>query len=551
MESRQPVSLERDTTVEIIFCQSRMRIEYSRPTMNPILERHLDPYSTSRRLRGLPSDLRAHCSVLAAFGWAVLTTGCQDLWLPYGRDNPANCVQVPDACDDTQTCNKRTEVCVPRLDLDAISPAFGPSSGGIELHGTGRGFTSGMTLSLGMPGRLATLLTLESESELRATLPAQPAACGPQPITITRPDGITVSRANLFSYYVGNVAFASGQPVSQPAFSNSTVYLISADLNRDGKADIVSTAYNHSGIDVLLGDGSGAFIASQRIPTGAGPYHLAVADVDGNGWPDLAVTNNTGNTVSILLGSGGGAFSAPVNLMNMSPLSAQFIDVDADGKLDLAVLANGRLRLWTGNGQGTFSFKNEINADSGAALSTAADVDGDGRSDLIVQAGSGTYLSVFRNNGDGTFRSIRTTPLTSAAASCASADFNEDGKPDLVAAEYAAGLVSVLPGRGDGTFDPPRSIASRAGSRILALGDLNCDGHVDVAVSHLGTPQVGVLLGRGDGSFDSNTLTVVAPGATSALGVAIGDLNGDSRPDLLIGVDGTSPSVHVAFNMSQ
>lgn len=477
--------------------------------------------------------------------------GCQELWLPYGRDNPANCVQVPDACDDTQICNNKTEVCVPRLDLDAISPAFGPSSGGIELLGTGSGFTPGMTLSLGMPSRLLTPLTLESASQLRVSLPARPAACGPQPITITRPDGITVSRSDLFSYYVGNVAFAAGRPLPQPAPSNSTVYLISADLNRDGKADIVSTAYNHAGIDVLLGDGTGALGPSQRIATGAGPYHLAVADVDGNGWPDLAVSNNTGNTVSILLGSGAGMFSPAVNLMNMSPLSAQFIDVDADGKLDLAVLANGRLRLWAGNGQGTFSFISEVNVDAGAALSAAADVDGDGRSDLIVQASSGAFLSVFRNNGDGTFRSIRTNPLTSAAASCASADFNEDGNLDLVAAEYSAGLVSVMPGRGDGTFGPLRSIASGAGSRILALGDLNCDGHVDVAVSHLGTAQVRVLLGRGDGSFDSNALTVMAPGAVSALGVAIGDLDGDGRPDLLIGVDGTSPSVQAALNASQ
>lgn len=519
--------------------------------MKLIIERPLEPDPASRRRRSLSSDLRAHSRGLAAFVWVVLQTGCQDFWLAYGRDNPANCVQVPAACDDTQVCNSQTEVCVPRLDLDAVSPAFGPSSGGIELRGTGRGFTSGMTLSLGMPSRLVTPLNLDSQSELRASLPARPAACGPQLITITRPDGITVSRADLFSYYVGNVAFASGQPVAQPALSTSTVYLISADLNRDGKADIVSTAYNHAGIDVLLGNGSGAFVSSQRIPTGAGPYHLAVADVDGNGWPDLAVSNNSGNTVSILLGSGGGTFSTAVNLMNTSPLSAHFIDMDADGKLDLAVLANGRLRLWAGTGQGTFSFENEINVDSGAALSTAADVDGDGRSDLIVQANSGAFLSVFRNNGDGTFRQTRTNPLTSAATSCASADFNEDGKLDLVAAEYAAGLVSVLPGRGDGTFDPPRSIASRAGSRILALGDLNCDGHVDVAVSHLGTAQVGVLLGRGDGSFDSNTLTVAAPGATSALGVAIGDLDGDGRPDLMIGVDGTSPSVQVALNTSQ
>lgn len=489
---------------------------------------------------------------LSHMGLALfLLAGCHDLWRGNLSDNPDNCIQVPGACTELEFCNPHTEVCESRLDLTAVSPARGPSSGGLPLTITGRSFIPGTRVSFGMPAVAADALVLDSDTQLRATLPPLPGACGPVPITAERPDGFSVTRRDLFSYFVGAVTFAAAKPLALASPSNESVHLLTADFNRDGKADLVATAYNAGGIDVLLGDGAGGFTPQPRIPTGGNPYFLAVADVDGNGAPDIAVANNSGSTVSVLLGAGDGTFQAPMNLSITGPESAHFIDVDSNGTRDLAVLSNsGKLRIWLGDGAGGFVFKSEVGVDAGAALGAAADVNGDGRDDLIVTsaAASGAYLSVFLNKGDTTFQQVGSNAIGSAAASCASADFNGDGKPDLVAAEYASGMVSVFLGNGDGTFAARRSVATGVGSRVVAVGDLNCDGRVDVAVGHLGSPLTIVLLGKGDGSFEPNPISVPAVNATSALAVTIADVNGDQRPDLLLATDGSSPSVQAVLS---
>ena len=66
-------------------------------------------------------------------------------------------------------------------------------------------------------------------------------------------------------------------------------------------------------MSVLLGNGNGTFQAAVNFPTGAGPNSVAVADVNGDGKPDLIVANYYGSTVSVLLGNGNGTFQAPVN----------------------------------------------------------------------------------------------------------------------------------------------------------------------------------------------------------------------------------------------
>jgi hypothetical protein len=87
-------------------------------------------------------------------------------------------------------------------------------------------------------------------------------------------------------------------------------------------------------------------------------------------------------------------------------------------------------------------------------------------------------------------------------ASVAVADVNGDGKPDLLVANKGSGTVSVLLGNGDGTFQPAVSYGSGGSfTYSLALGDVNGDGKLDLVVANAGSNTVGVLLGHGDGTF--------------------------------------------------
>ncbi|MFO0575232.1 MAG: VCBS repeat-containing protein [Polyangia bacterium] len=241
-----------------------------------------------------------------------------------------------------------------------------------------------------------------------------------------------------------------------------------------------------------------------------------------------------------------------MSLSNPNAQTVQILDVNSDKLLDLAALTrDGKLRLWGGDGSGAVSFLSETAVNSGSTLSSAADLDGDGRVDLVLGGKASPSVVVLRNRGDGTFEELAANPLAAFPASTTLADLNGDGKLDAIAAEYAAGTTSVLLGRGDGTFEPRRPFTTGGSSRVISVGDINCDGRPDVAVSHLGGSTVTVLLGRGDGTFESSTLSVEAPGAIGAPAVALADLDHDGRADLLMGTDGLAPSVHLAMNTSQ
>jgi len=121
-------------------------------------------------------------------------------------------------------------------------------------------------------------------------------------------------------------------------------------------------------------------------------------------------------------------------------------------------------------------------------------------------------------------------------------DFNGDGKPDLVVANsgsgqsgYSDGSVSVLLGQGDGTFHTAVNYTAGLAPRSVAVGDLNGDGKPDMAVANWGFPNVGsvsLLLGRGDGTFQD---AVNYRSGDRTYSVAVADFNGDGKLDLVAG----------------
>src|SRR5881628_2469498 len=120
--------------------------------------------------------------------------------------------------------------------------------------------------------------------------------------------------------------------------------------------------------------------------------------------------------------------------------------------------------------------------------------------------------------------------------SVAVGDFNGDGRLDLAVTNASSydvpGTVSVLLGNGDGTFQSALSFAAGSDARSVAVGDFNGDGRPDLAVANAGYPgTVSVLLGNGDGTFQPAQSFAAGSNAVS---VAVGDVNGDGRPDLVV-----------------
>src|SRR5262249_10303038 len=149
-------------------------------------------------------------------------------------------------------------------------------------------------------------------------------------------------------------------------------------------------------------------------------------------------------------------------------------------------------------------------------------------------------LSVLLGNGDGTFQPQRLYDAGDTPTSVAVADLDGDGKLDLVVANFGSGDVSVLLGNGDGSFRPQRTYAAGDGPSSVGGADLNGDGRPDLAVanaeSERGTEAVTLLFGNGDGSFQSapRRLDLTAGDKTSENRGGAGQLPGDRPMSLAV-----------------
>jgi len=349
-----------------------------------------------------------------------------------------------------------------------------------------------------------------------------------------------------------------------------------ADVNGDGKPDLLvvneCSSCTNGGVGILLGNGNGTFQPAQNYNSGGQQASsIAVADVNGDGRPDLLVANQCGDlncngSAGILLGNGDGSFQAVLNFASdgLNPFSLVVADVNGDGNPDLLVTnecgdascGSGSVAVLLGKGDGTLKAAPIYNSGGQYAFSIAtADVNRDGKTDLLVvndcadvSCGSGS-AAVLLGNGDGTFQAPWTYNSGGQNAfSMAVGDINGDGKPDLVVANEcgssgncnSGGSVGFLLGNGNGTFQTAKAYGS-GGQAASAIGvaDVNGDGKLDVLVvnecvssANCTNGGVGVLLGNGDGTVQ--TVQTYNSGGNGSLSIAVSDVNGDGKPDVLV-----------------
>jgi hypothetical protein len=220
---------------------------------------------------------------------------------------------------------------------------------------------------------------------------------------------------------LGVPAMEQGDPIFLPAVTygagGDTSSMAVADVNGDGKFDVAVTTYNSHGVGVLLGNGDGTFQPVHIYSPGSTyPSSIAITDVNGDGKPDLVVANEVDPTY----------FSQE----------------------------EGVVGVLLGNGDGTFQPTLTYSAGGRGATSIAiADVNTDGKPDLVVAIAVSDQVGILLGNGDGTFQPAVTYPSGGfGAVSVASADVNGDGKPDALIANAlfcdnnycGAGVVGVL-----------------------------------------------------------------------------------------------------------
>jgi FG-GAP-like repeat/HYR domain/Thrombospondin type 3 repeat len=388
---------------------------------------------------------------------------------------------------------------------------------------------------------------------------------------------------------------AHGLPIPAGGFPGSSWRsAVVADMNGDGRVDLLLIVAPAGTATFVPGNGDGTFGAQRGVTVATSPGVMAIGDFDGNGRLDMAIPDHyaspTGeNLLHILLQAADGTLTpkaqalpwpsssaaaadlngdglqdvglallsleGPVALLSRgdgtfdagtptdggTASSILFADVNGDGKQDLLTTepyAN-IVSVCLGMGGDSFGTCDRIGAGSGPIAIAAGDLNDDGHPDLAV-ADNGRYtiahsVTWLRGRGDGHFVFGGALPVGDAPTGVVIADFNEDGRLDIVSSNSGSADVSVILNQGNGDFLPEKRFPAGGSPNDLAAADFDGDGHVDLATVSPVANDVSVLLGRGDGTFGpfSRYVAGIAPRAIKSA-----DFTGDGRPDIEVLISG-------------
>lgn len=367
----------------------------------------------------------------------------------------------------------------------------------------------------------------------------------------TNTDALAVSGLNTQTGKIAgptpHISFATATSVS---VGNNPFSLAVADVNGDGKQDLLTANYFSNSVSVRLGDGKGGFSGTTSVAVGSNPASIALGDFNGDGKLDFATANNGNATVSVRLGDGTGGFSGGRELtVDPNPISIVAGDLNGDGKTDLFTANYDSASISVRIADGTsyiFARYSDVPVAGSPRSVTAADVNGDGRLDLISADYTEDTASVYLGNGSGSFFASTTVDVGDAPTSVTTADLNGDGKLDLLTANNGSSTVSVRLGDGSGGFSGSTEVSVGTSPRSVVVADVNGDGHLDFVTSNYSSGTLSLRRGNGKGAFSGTTEITVGFAPTA---VSVVDVNGDGKPDLLATNYGDN-NVSVVLNTS-
>ena len=368
------------------------------------------------------------------------------------------------------------------------------------------------------------------------------------------PDFVVVNHADAtVAVYLGKAdgTFTPLTPFSTGAASAPTAVVVS-DFNGDGKPDLAVTLNGANKVAIYTGKGDGTFNAEVGFATGSGPIALVAADFNGDKKPDLAIANNLSSSVTVLLNKSTTttlSFTAATGSphpVDSNPVAIATGLFNADRLLDLAVATSGsnNISILLGASGGAFGAVSHVSVNTPQLTIATGDMDGDGKTDLVVGTSNGGTFIV-RGNGNGTFNTsffFGVFNFTGEGANAlALVDINGDKKLDVVTVNTnkfnAQSSISVMINHnstvGNPTFAAPINAAVGFQPSAIALADFNHDGRLDAVVVNQGSNTISVLLGDGQGHFDPGTSTANNQGRQS-LALVAADFNHDKNLDLAI-----------------
>jgi len=378
-----------------------------------------------------------------------------------------------------------------------------------------------------------------------AALTLSPSLCdvGSAVATLSISDGASAAQGDLRLRVLPASALPDSVPL-QTTDTGSAASIGLADLNVDGKLDLVVTHQGQAWISAFLGRGDGTFGSPASIPSERFTASPTFADFDRDGVPDLAVTNSASSSVGVFHGKGDGTFDPPATYPTGNGSSGlATADMNRDGILDLITVDrdDGTVSVLLGTGTGSFGARRSAPAGIQPTSIVVADFNLDGRLDVAVaNATPGSFhpsLTVVLGLGDGSMGDPLQIPIAARGTPVflTEGDWNWDGLMDLAVTDFFFSNVLTFAGRGDGSFEAPITLPRFQIPLVweCAAEDLNSDGNTDLVVADTELNRLIVYQGNGLGGFAAPTALRTPAIGAGALTLALGDLNLDGRPDLV------------------
>ncbi|CAF1141652.1 unnamed protein product [Adineta steineri] len=333
-----------------------------------------------------------------------------------------------------------------------------------------------------------------------------------------------------------------------------------ADFNNDNRLDIVVFSNYDESVLILRGTENGSFTAENIFPKGRFDLVniMKIGDFNNDNRVDLVFTYGNLDYVNILFGNGNGAFRVidiQLETRECIPEDIAVADFNHDNYSDIVVIDNddSKVCVFLGNANNTLPLYLMFSTGqhSWPQSVTISDFNGDGHADIAVANNKAVNVGIFLGRGNGTFEVQKRsfTFMGSYPSHIVSGDFHGDAQQDVVISNGITNILTMLSKYRNGLFTVKENFFMKSNVvEPMVVGDFNCDDHLDIAA--MGKPYgIDVLLGYGDGRFEAQS---ILPDELISFDSRFGvyDFNDDTYPDIII-ANPESSSIDIFLNIGE